>query len=1765
MSKTSVNNENEFLLSDNIPSVKGQNGSSKKLHNHLYQSAQFDSISSTQMNRSTIVSSTSQTHISNKAFQERLNKSGIYFKNGTLVNINDIELDGQQNTEKDEKIRDLEEKETLLKKQLREVQAKLEKDLAILNQKLEFAEFELKEAKQKIKDNDEFFRLFEINDLRYQQHPIYKQKFAQLNEMHNQEIAIKQREIENLRSLLRQYNEPTLQSNESFNSMVFSQKKQQKMNVTASASKDCQFEYIEESGNENNQTPTKNQSNQIKERQEEYDEGEEQVKRNRNFKSSSNQNQEVTQLNEQVEQYQKRISQLENQLQLCQEQIQEYQKNQIIIEDLKDQCSLLKSQLEQSTNEYKTSKQIIEQKFVDQIKQKDEKLNFLESEISSKQQLIQQQNLRIQEYQALQVNVEKDQQDQLEIAKNQQAKYLQEQYEVFIQERESAIQEYYEQEYLNKLEFYEKKHAEILEENQRNYEQQLIEKEESVLNQVQQREQCLIENMQMKQLQFEQKITSYELQLQTKQQEVITQQHAQQSYEQKIQDQQKVIDQLSEKMEKYSEEYDLMKINCEGQNEKLEKMANQKVDLQKECEQQHKLINQLELEIQQSTEKVQKQYQQQINDLEAINQTYQIQIKELEQKINILNNKSSSYEQFQQTCNSQNTSESKKKSKKSKLQPGLISNFGNSKNDDDNFEHGQQLQDIVCEEETEDEKNDHINNQKNLSSSQFVEVQSNSDKNNTSIFSPTSISYNLGKVNNNTQQQTKLIQQLQNQLQQQQQLFISEQQKIKQETNQLQTHIKQLEQLLLENRDAYYKERNVLENSISKLKQENLNIQNQKQQEQQNAEINETKKQLQELTLRYNQLEDNKRHIQSRLDKMIEQQSKQIESESTSNQILLQEKNNEINEYRIRIEVLQNQLKEQDSLIKKTQNTISILEIEKSELVQQVNFLENQNQQEQDQITQQYESEIQQLSDQLHNQISEFAEERQRFLDTIESLQQSIHFQNEKNQELIEQCQQIEQEENNFDMQQQIIVNLEEKIKMQQNCLEERENLFQQQMQKKEKNISDLLNQIHILEMNRKEMMEQIELEQEKFLEQIQNQRQSQISQSQNDQLTQKQIILALQQEREYLQKKIEILESQKESLNNELSEANKRFESSQNQNENVKNASPGKNFGFVSFKGGSNYASFALQQQQQQQGGANISPSTQNQHRKGNSLHQLNIYNNNQLINASPSQMVQQGCSSSNNLNNPQYDNGQYLNTSQFGGFQSTSNYMSNSVVGHSGLQQQPQQMAHVQINQNGLAPTSNSMAQSSIFSCGQSFIQNNNHIIFGSVNHSSLYGLSQAQMLEIIERAYMERLQQQQVYYEQKIRKEREENTKRSKEPTLIAEKKKLQIENEKLTKEVHQLRAHKQLDDEFNQIRGHQQQILEDTAKLCLEKSRSKNRPTKENQSKTEYEKPKTKTATTITTTASQNKCFDLNINRQNQEDTINTSYLSLCKSKETTNSFGSNQILTEGDQKKNKSSLNQTLLSIQSGLHQIGGSNIQQKQANLSSKQNSEAGTITSIQRHQRGKNSISSQNSLNQVTNSSINNQNISPNQANLASITSSQASNSSSKQSSLQHSLLFSQQNLKSPLQQSIYASANNNFTKAYGSKESTLISINSNSDIYKSNIFGSNNNSNLLLKNSNISDSNVKNCPNLNSYQISAKPVQSPTNILSAQPNRDLTPTAILKKSYINYDDNNSSQLSSFNINTSNSSQLNQRVKRSITEQKLLNFSKLNLTNQKY
>ncbi|KAL4493115.1 hypothetical protein ABPG72_003200 [Tetrahymena utriculariae] len=1755
MSKTSVNNENDFLLQDNIPSVKGQSGSSKKLHNHLYQSAQFDSISSTQMNRSTIMSSTSQTHISNKAFQERLNKSGIYFKNGTLVNMNDIELDGQQNTEKDGKIRDLEEKETLLKKQLREVQAKLEKDLAILNQKLEFAEFELKEAKQKIKDNDEFFRLFEINDLRYQQHPIYKQKFAQLNEMHNQEIAIKQREIENLRSLLRQYNEPTLQSNESFNSMVFSQKKQQKTYVTTSASKDCQFEYIEESGNENNQTPPKSQSVQIKEKQ---DEGEEQVKRNRNFRGNSNQNQEVIQLNEQIEQYQKRISQLESQLHKYEEQILEQQKNQVVIEDLKDQCSRLKSELEQSTNEYKKSKQIIEQKFTEQLKQKDEKLSFLESELSSRQQLIQQQNLKISEYQALQVNVEKDQQDQLEIAKNQQAKYLQEQYEVFIQEREQAIQEYYEQEYLSKLEFYEKKHTEILEENQRNYEQQLIEKEESVLNQVQQREQCLIENMQMKQLQFEQKITSYELQLQTKQQEVITQQHAQQSYEQKIQDQQKVIDQLSEKIEKYSEEQDLMKINCEGQNEKLEKLTNQKVDLQRECEQQHKLINQLELEIQQSTEKVQKQYYQQIYDLEAINQNYQIQIKELEQKVNILNNKTN--QDQLQTCNSQNTSESKKRSKKLKLQPGLISNLGNYKNDEDNLEQGQQIQDGVCEDETGDDKKAQGNNQKNMSSSEFVEVQSNSDKINTSIFSPTSISYNLGKVNNNTQQQTKLIQQLQNQLQQQQQLFVSEQQKIKQETNQLQVHIKQLEQLLLENRDAYYKERNVLENTISKLKQDNQNIQNQKQQEQQNAEMNETKKQLQEMTLRYNQLEENKRNIQSRLDKMIEQQSKQIESESISNQILLQEKNNEINEYRIRIEVLQNQLKEQDSLIKKTQNTISILEIEKNELVQQVNFLENQNQQEQEQITQQYEGEIQQLSDQLHNQISEFAEERQRFLDTIESLQQSIHFQNKKNQELIEQCQQIEQEENNFDMQQQIIVNLEEKIKMQQSYLEERENLFQQQMHKKEKNISDLLNQIHILEMNRKEMMEQIELEQEKFLEQIQNQRQSQISQSQSDQLTQKQIILALQQEREYLQKKIEILESQKDSLKNELVEANQRFESSQNSNENVKNASPAKNFGFVSFKGGSNQASFALQQHQQQQGGENISPSTQNQHRKGNSLHQLNIYNNNQPLNGSQSQVIQQGYSSSNNLNNPQYDNGQYLNTSQFGGFQSTSNYMSNSVVGHSGIQQQQQQSGHVYNNQNGLAPIQNSMAQSSTFSCGQSFIQNNNHIIFGSVNHSSLYGLSQAQMLEIIERAYMERLQQQQVYYEQKIRKEREENTKRSKEPTLIAEKKKLQIENEKLTKEVHQLRAHKQLDEEFNQIRGHQQQILEDTAKLCLEKSRSKNRPTKDNISKTEYEKPKTKTTNT-----SQGKCFDLNLNKQNQEDTINTSYLSLCKPKETTNSFGSNQILTEGDQKNNKSSLNQTLQSIQSGLHQIGATNNQQKQSSLSTKQSSEAGTITGIQSNQRGKNSISSQNSQNQVTNSSVNNQNISPNQVNLASITSSQASNSSSKQSSLQQSLLFSQPNIKSPLQQSIYASANNNFTKAYGSKESTLISINSNSDIYRSNIFGCNNNSNLLLKNSNICDSLVKNTPNLNSYQVNAKQVQSPSNILSAQPNRDLTPSTILKKSYINFDDNNSSQLSSFNIGSSNNSQLNQRVKRSITEQKLLNFSKLNLTNEKY
>ncbi|EAR94172.2 hypothetical protein TTHERM_00522390 (macronuclear) [Tetrahymena thermophila SB210] len=1753
MSKTSVNNENEFLQQDNAPSVKGLNGSSKKLHNHLYQSAQFDSISSTQMNRSTIVSSTSQTHISNKAFQERLNKSGIYIKNGTLVNINDIELDGQQNIEKDVKIRDLEEKETLLKKQLREVQAKLEKDLAILNQKLEFAEFELKEAKQKIKDNDEFFRLFEINDLRYQQHPIYKQKFAQLNEMHNQEIAIKQREIENLRSLLRQYNEPTLQSNESFNSMVFSQKKQLKTNVNASASKDCQFEYIEELGNENNQTPPKNM--RIKE---ESEEGEEQVKRNRNLKGNSNQNQEVLQLNEQAEQYQKRISQLESQLHQYQEQILEYQKNQVIIEDLKDQCSRLKAELEESTNEYKKSKQITEQKFLDQIKQKDEKLSFLEKEISSQQQLIQQQNLKIQEYQTLQVNIEKNQQDQLEIAKNQQAKYLQDQYEAFVQEREQAIQEYYEQEYLNKLEFYEKKHAEILEENQRNYEQQLIEKEESVLNQVQQREQCLIENMQMKQLQFEQKITSYELQLQTKQQEVITQNHAQQAYEQKIQDQQKMIDQLSEKIEKYSEEYDQIKNNYEGQNEKLEKMTNQKVDLQRECEQQHKLINQLELEIQQSTEKVQKQYQQQIFDLEAINQTYQIQIKELEQKINILNNKTSSYEQLQ-PCNSQNTSESKKKSKKQKLQPGQILNLGIPKNDD-KLEQAQQLQDAGCEDETEDEKNAHGNNQKNISSSQFVEIYSNSDKSNTSIFSPTSISYNLGKVNNNTQQQTKLIQQLQNQLQQQQSLFISEQQKIKQETNQLQTHIKQLEQLLLENRDAYYKERNVLENTISKLKIENQTIQNQKQQEQQNTEIIETKKQLQEMALRYNQLEENKKSIQSRLDKMIEQQSKQIESESTSNQILLQEKNNEINEYRIRIEVLQNQLKEQDSLIKKTQNTISILEIEKNELVQQVNFLENQNQQEQDQITQQYESEIQQLSDQLHNQISEFAEERQRFLDTIESLQQSIHFQNEKNQELIEQCQQIEQEENNFDMQQQIIVNLEEKIKMQQNCLEERESLFSQQMQKKEKNISDLLNQIHILEMNRKEMMEQIEIEQEKFLEQIQNQRQSQISQSQSDQLTQKQIILALQQEREYLQKKIEILESQKESLKNELVEANQKLDSSQNQNENVKNASPAKNFGFVSFKGGSNYASFALQQQQQQQqGGANISPSTQNQHRKGNSLHQLNICSNNQLCNASQSQIIQQGCSSSNNLNNLQYDNGQYLNTSQFGGFQSTSNYMSNSVVGHNGLSQQQQQIAHIQINQNGIVPTSNSMAQSSIFSCGQSFIQNNNHIIFGSVNHSSLYGLSQAQMLEIIERAYMERLQQQQVYYEQKIRKERDENTKRSKEPTLIAEKKKLQIENEKLTKEVSQLRAHKQLDDEFNQIRGHQQQILEDTAKLCLEKSRSKNRPTKENISKTEFEKPKTKTTT------SQSKCFDLSLNKQNQEDTINSSYLSIGKSKETTNSFGSNQILTEGDYKKNKSSLNQTLQSIQSGIQQIGSINNQQKLTSLPSKQNTEAGTITSIQRHQRGKNSISSQNSQNQVTNSSINNQNISPNQANLASITSSQASNSSSKQSSLQQSLLLSQQNPKSPLQQSIYASANNNFTKAYGSKESTLISINSNSEIYRSNIFSSNNNSNLLLKNSNISDSLAKNISNLSSYQVNAKLVQSPTNILSAQPNRDLTPTTILKKSYINFDDNNTSQLSSFNVGSSSNSQLNQRVKRSITEQKLLNFSKLNLTNQKY
>lgn len=77
--------------------------------------------------------------------------------------MTDNDLMGVSN-EKDQRIRELEYSESQLKRSRREVQAKLEKDNAIISQQLEFAVLELAEAKQKVKDNDEFFRLFEVND-----------------------------------------------------------------------------------------------------------------------------------------------------------------------------------------------------------------------------------------------------------------------------------------------------------------------------------------------------------------------------------------------------------------------------------------------------------------------------------------------------------------------------------------------------------------------------------------------------------------------------------------------------------------------------------------------------------------------------------------------------------------------------------------------------------------------------------------------------------------------------------------------------------------------------------------------------------------------------------------------------------------------------------------------------------------------------------------------------------------------------------------------------------------------------------------------------------------------------------------------------------------------------------------------------------------------------------------------------------------------------------------------------------------------------------------------------------------------------------------------------------------------------------------------------------------------------------------------------------------------------------------------------------------
>ena len=91
-----------------------------------------------------------------------------------MVNIGDLE----ESDNKDDRFRELQLRELLVQKKLREEKAKLEKDSAIFKQRLEFAEVELKEAKQKIKDNDEFFRLFDFDDLKYQQHPVLKQKFA---------------------------------------------------------------------------------------------------------------------------------------------------------------------------------------------------------------------------------------------------------------------------------------------------------------------------------------------------------------------------------------------------------------------------------------------------------------------------------------------------------------------------------------------------------------------------------------------------------------------------------------------------------------------------------------------------------------------------------------------------------------------------------------------------------------------------------------------------------------------------------------------------------------------------------------------------------------------------------------------------------------------------------------------------------------------------------------------------------------------------------------------------------------------------------------------------------------------------------------------------------------------------------------------------------------------------------------------------------------------------------------------------------------------------------------------------------------------------------------------------------------------------------------------------------------------------------------------------------------------------------------------------